>query len=140
MRVAGLLRDELGDASAGVAAGLGLAAIGVENAHEGLRRSMARRLDQDQLVAADAGAPVGERARDGGVDGEFVPAPVEHDKIVAEPMHLAERDMRRGLRHGEALYGGAVSPVQRAPTLVSSAMPYERAVPLAGSLWAPPVS
>ena len=55
--------DQPGDAARGVAAGLGLAAVGVADAHEDLRRRVARRLEHDQLVAADAGMPVGQRAR-----------------------------------------------------------------------------
>ena len=54
--------DQIGDAAGGIAAGLGLAAVGIADAHQDLGRRMARRLEQDQLVAADAGTPIGERA------------------------------------------------------------------------------
>ena len=104
-RLAALLCDEAGDAARPVAAGLRLAAIGVEDAHKDLRRGVARRLDQDQLVTADAGAPVGKRARRRRVDHDAVAAAVEHDKIVAEPMHLAERDVRHAAAYMAARPG-----------------------------------
>src|SRR5207248_7596895 len=85
-----------------VAAGLGLAAIGIEDAHSHSRRGVARRLDQDQLVAANAGTPVGDGARRLGIDRDGVMALVQHDEVVAEPMHLAEAD----LRHAAAYMAG----------------------------------
>src|SRR5437868_3404893 len=57
--LAGLVGHEARDTARAVAAGLGLAAVGIEDAHEYLRGGIARRLDQDQLVAADAGPAVG---------------------------------------------------------------------------------
>ena len=51
-----------GDAARGVAAGAGLAAVGVVDAHEDVGAGVARRLQHDQLVAADAAAAVGEPA------------------------------------------------------------------------------
>src|SRR5438874_10335521 len=103
--LAGLVRDEAGDAPRSVAAGLRLAAIGVEDAHKDLRRGVVRRLDQDQLVTADAGAPVGKRARRRRVDHDAVAAAGEHDKIVAEPMPLAERDVRHAAAYMAARPG-----------------------------------
>ncbi len=47
---------------------------------------------QDQLVAADAGVAVGDGAGPGLVDGDGASARIEHDKIIAEPVHLAERN------------------------------------------------
>ena len=55
--------DEPGDAARGIAAGLDLAAVGVADAHEELRAPVVRRLEHDQLVAADAGMAVGDGAR-----------------------------------------------------------------------------
>src|SRR5207302_1230337 len=109
MSVAGFFRDQPGDAAAGVAAGLGLAAVGVEDAHQQPRRPIARWVDQDHLVAADAGAAIGQSARRRGVNRDRMPTPVEHDKVVAETVHLAEPD----LRHGARLYGGREGDVQR---------------------------
>ena len=59
--VAGFLGDEPGDAAGAVAARLGLAAIGVQDAQRHLRRGLARWLDQEQLVAPDGPSlPIGE--------------------------------------------------------------------------------
>ena len=51
------------DAARGVAAGLDLAAVGVADAHEGVGARVARRLDHDELVAADAACRSAMRAR-----------------------------------------------------------------------------
>ena len=80
----------------GVAARLGLAAIGVEDAHEGLRRGLARRLDQDQLIAADPAMAVGQGARRRSIDRHRLAPSVDHDEVVAEPVHLAEGDLTHG--------------------------------------------
>ena len=69
-----------------------LAAVGVEDAHEHLRQRVARSFQQHQLVAADAGVAVGKRARRRGVDPHRIAALVEHDEIIAEPVHLAKRN------------------------------------------------
>ena len=88
---AGLGHQEPADAAGGVAAGLDLAAVGVVDAHEGFGRGLAA-LDSDELVEADAGLPVGKSAdhRGGGAHGG--PPRVNDQKIVAEAVHLAERD------------------------------------------------
>ena len=59
--IAGLAALEQGDAAGGVAAGLDLAAVGVADAHPDV--GDVGGLEQDQLVAADAGAAVGDRPR-----------------------------------------------------------------------------
>jgi hypothetical protein len=59
---AGFRHDQGGDATRCVSAGLDLAAVGVADAHENVRRAVRRRLHGDQLVAADADAAVGHGA------------------------------------------------------------------------------
>ena len=76
------------DAARGVAAGLDLAAVGVPDPHAQV--GDVGRLEQDHLVAADAGAPVGDRARPRLVHRHRAFARVEDDEIVAEAMHLVE--------------------------------------------------
>ncbi len=51
-------------------------------------RRVLRRFEHDQLVAADAGMPVGQRPRALRPDRKLAAAGVEHDKIVAEPVHF----------------------------------------------------
>ncbi len=45
---------------------------------------------RDELVAADAGAPVGQRGGAGWGEAERAGPFVEHDEVVAAAMHLAE--------------------------------------------------
>ena len=90
---AGLAAQEPGDAAGGVAAGFGLAAIGIADAHQQPRRRMARRFEHDQLVAADAGMPVGQCPRRRGTGRNGAVAGVEHDKVVAEAVHLQKRHL-----------------------------------------------
>ncbi len=94
-----------GDAACGIAAGLGLAAVGVADAHEGGGPRVLRLLDEDELIAADAAMAVGNGARGGRVDRDGVRARVEHDEVVAEPMHLDESRAVHG-----AVYRGGVRP------------------------------
>ena len=101
---AGLARQQIGDAAGGVAAGPGLGAVGVADAHEGIGVGVwRRRLDGDELVAADAGAPVGDRGGAAGREAERAGALVEHDEVVAAAVHLEEA------RHGEGICGGGVA-------------------------------
>ena len=94
---------EQGDAARGIAAGFDLAAVGVPDAHADV--GDVGRLEQDQLVAADAGAPVGDGARLRRVDRERALARVEDDEVVAEAVHLAKAE-----RHVAGDLGAA--PVQ----------------------------
>jgi len=82
------LADQRGDAARRVAARLDLAAVGVEYPHfdVGLRR----RFEQDQLVAADAVAAIGNRMRPRRRHLDAVRARIDHDKVVAEAVHLGE--------------------------------------------------
>ena len=65
-----------------------LAAIGVMDAHESIGR--ARALDRDHLIAADAGAPVGDGARRLRGQRRRARAPVDNHEVVAQPVHLCE--------------------------------------------------
>ena len=97
--------------SCGIAAGLDLAAIGIEDPHP--ERIGRIRLKQHQLVAADAGAPVSQRARDCWRHRrQCLLTRIEHDKVIAEPVHLGEGDP---LRHGCAsMHARPARPVPRA--------------------------
>ena len=83
--------DHGGDAARAVAAGLGLAAVGVMNAQEDVGGAVNACLEDKQLVAADAPAAVGDGPRLGGADAERPGTRVEDHEIVAEAMHLDER-------------------------------------------------
>ncbi len=85
-----LAHDEVRDAAAGVAAGGDLAAVGVEDAHADVGDRLRGRRHDDQLVAADAGAAVGDDANDRGRQIDRRLPRVEDDEIVAEAVHLDE--------------------------------------------------
>ena len=100
---AGLTRQDRGNAAGGVAAGPGLGAVGVADTHEGIGVAVGRRrLDGDELVAAHAGAPVGDRGRAARRQAERAGALVEHDEVVAAAVHLEEA------RHAEGICGAGV--------------------------------
>ena len=86
--LAGLFHDEPGDASRGVAAGLGGGAIAVPDAHEDVAAE--RLLHGDDLVGADAGLMV----RDGrdllGLEAQTSLPVVEYDEGIPGPIHLPE--------------------------------------------------
>lgn len=90
-----LARDDGGDAPGGVAAGRGLAAVRVEDAHEDV--GVGRQLEHDQLVAADAAMPVRDADDALGIQAERTVATVDDDEVVADAVHLAE---------GERVHGG----------------------------------
>jgi hypothetical protein len=54
---------------------------------------MTRRLQHDQLVAADTGMPIRQCARALGPDRKSAAAGIEHDKVVAEAVHLQKRHL-----------------------------------------------
>ena len=82
------------DCAAGIAAGADLGPVLVEDAHAEVGGFA--RLEQDQLVAANPGAAVGQCAGNGRVDrGEGTRAGVEHDEVVTQAMHLGEIDAHR---------------------------------------------
>ena len=104
------LHQQPGHASCAVAAGADFVPIGVPEANIGLRGR--RGFYADDLVAADTGHPVrdGARLRDPRSKGQ-IPG-LNHDKVVAEPVHLEERTAHgagyRGLR-GKGHIGGRKS-------------------------------
>ena len=88
--------QQFGDTAGGIAAGLGLAAVRIADPHQELSRGMTRRLEQDQLIATDTGAPIGKRGYGLGTHRDRGTTKIEHDKIIAEPVHFQERDFAHG--------------------------------------------
>ena len=82
--------DQRRHAARGIAASAHLAAVGVPDAHEHV--GLARRLERDDLIAADALFPVGDGAHRIRLKPERMRPRIEHDEVVAEPVHLAEGD------------------------------------------------
>ena len=83
--------DQQADRAGGIAAGLDFSAVGIEDPHAPV--GALARLDQDKLVAADAGVPVGKGRHDiAGQRRQGMVARVQHDEVVAQAMHLGERD------------------------------------------------
>lgn len=97
---AGLFHQKVCYAAGGIAAGPGLAAVRVQDLHEGGSTLRPGRLDHDELVEADARAPVrdGTDLRFG--QGQGSAAGIDDDEVVAEPVHLQKRD-----GHDARLYG-----------------------------------
>ena len=89
--LAGLLGEQRGDAAHAVAAGAGLRAVIVVDAHEGVGAGRARRIERHQLVVGRALRP-GRRARLVGADRQSFGrlAHVDHHDLVAETVHLDE--------------------------------------------------
>ena len=69
-------------------AGTGLAPIGIENAHEHVGLAVGRLFQHDQLVAAHAQTPVGDDATTSQREIERDGTRIEHDEVIAQPMHL----------------------------------------------------
>ena len=90
MRRPALGNEQRRHAARGIAASADLAAIGVPDAHEYVGKI--RRLERDYLVAADAAVAVGDSGNLGGFERKRVSARIEHDEVVAEPVHLAKID------------------------------------------------
>ena len=80
-----------------------LAPVGVADAHEGVGVAVGRVLDDDKLVAADAGTAVGDRRRLSSRNlraGSGFPATrVNHHEIVAEPVHFSKRQFGHSARN-----------------------------------------
>ncbi len=92
-----VLANEDDEAARPVAALLDLAAVRVEDAVAEICVPL-RRLDHQDLVAADAEAPVSEAADIGGSERERRARCVDDDEIVAQSLHLGEpqRSHREG--------------------------------------------
>ena len=97
-----LVKQQLGRAAGAVAARRDLAAVLVPEPEIGVRPAVARGLHCHNLVAADAGAPVRDGAHARAIERERRPPRVEHDEVVAEPVHLGEGKPR----HGPGYRGG----------------------------------
>ncbi len=88
----GRLGEQPGHAAGGVATGVHLAAVGVPDAHDAIGcQLLGRRLDGDQLVAADAALAVGDGAHLRFRRRERRRTRLDHDEVVAEPVHLEKR-------------------------------------------------
>ena len=86
-----------------VAALLDLVAGGaVEDAVAEVDARCAGRLDDQDLVAADAEAPVAEPAQLRCIERQRRARRVEHDEVVARALHLGEPEL-----HGRPIMGGA---------------------------------
>lgn len=90
----GLFHEQPGDAAGSVAAGLGLAAVRIPDAHEGIARE--RRFETDELIASHADMAIGNgadrawRKRRGTFPG------VDDDEVIAQAVHLDETDRIHG--------------------------------------------
>jgi hypothetical protein len=92
---AGLLGDEPGDAAAGIAAGPGLAAVGVVEAHAHVG-SLAR-LEQHELVEADAAMPVADPGDQLGVERQGSRLASRTTKSLPRPCIFRKAIMRCGI-------------------------------------------
>ena len=81
---------EAHEAARAVAALLDLAAVGVEDAVAEVDVVAGGRLDQQDLVAADAEVAVGDAAALLGGERDGLADAVEHDEVVAEAVHFGE--------------------------------------------------
>ncbi len=87
---AGFIHGKARNAPGCVAAGLGLAAVRVPDAHEHI--AARRRLHTDELVTAHAGVAIRNRADRVRREIERTLAGVNDNKIVAQSVHLEEAD------------------------------------------------
>jgi hypothetical protein len=78
-----------GDAARRIAAGAGLGPVRIQDAHEDIRAGGGR-LHDDELVAADSEMTVRDSSSARGRYRQRGGAPVQHDEVVAEAVHLAE--------------------------------------------------
>ena len=74
------------------AAGAGLAAVRIMDAHEDIR-ALGPRFQADELVAADPQPPVRDQADPVSRQAQPLGAPVQHDEVVPSPVHLDEGDL-----------------------------------------------
>src|SRR6185503_9740892 len=82
------------EATRAVAAMLHFAAVRVEDPIVEVGAGRARRLDQQELVAADPEMAVGDAPDPGRVELDFLVDGVEHDEVVARTLHLGEVDFQ----------------------------------------------
>jgi hypothetical protein len=91
-----LIADEAGEAACPVAALFDLGAVGIEDAVMEIGIGQARRLDQQDLIAADAEAPIGQTSRELGIQVDPLAHGVEDDEVVAQSLHLGEAQFHDG--------------------------------------------
>ena len=108
-----LRHDEGRHTARGVAAGLHLAAIRIADAHEDVGPGPLGRFHDDQLVAADTLAAVGDRPGALRIQHEGLLPGIDDDEVVAQSVHLDESATVRHL-----LYSG-VPLLNAAPALGS---------------------
>ena len=85
-----LVHQHGGNATRAVAAGLDLVTIAVADFHERIGAAAVGGLDDQQLVAADPGSPVGDGACVRGAEADWRHAGIEDHEIVAQAVHLGE--------------------------------------------------
>ena len=85
-----LFVDEAHEAARAIAAMLDFAAVGIEDAIAEIGLGMLGRLDQQDLVGADAEMAVGQGPRPLGGHFYGLAHAVEHDKVVAGTLHFGE--------------------------------------------------
>jgi len=95
--------DEVGHAARAVAARTRLAAVGIQKPEKHVGRWIGCLLQHDQLVEAHAFVAVSDGAHARGVEIERLLARIDHDKIVAQPMHLQKRQRFHGRDIGPEL-------------------------------------
>ncbi len=106
---------EQGDGARCITARFDLAAVGVENAHKKIGAGGV--VDNDQLVAPNAGPPIRDGAGKAlGKIGQRRCSCVQHDEIVAQSMHFYEVDP-----HGRAL--GCAADAVKYPVYPAAARP-----------------
>src|SRR5690606_39012798 len=116
LAIAALLEQQVGDAAGGVAAGRDLAAVYVEDAHPRLGaaggRGRRRRLNGEQLFAADADLGIADPDYVVFPEGAAIGAPVEDDEMVAQAVHLDERPLGSvGRRNVANVHGAAIRSI-----------------------------
>ncbi len=97
------------DTARSVAALLNLRAVRVEDSIEHRRGRVARRLEEQRLIEADAGVAVGELAQLIACERGLPGGRIDHNEIVSEPVHLREFDAHPPHRIAESPQCSTVS-------------------------------
>ena len=64
--------------------------------------------DDSELIETNHAMPITDRARNGCVDHRTSGALIDHDEVIAQPMHLHEG---QAIRERSGLHGAAYTPV-----------------------------
>ena len=89
-----------------------LGAVLVEDPVAEIHLRIGGRLDHQHLVTADPETTIGQAADQLGIDAQRLRDQVEHDEIVAQPVHLGEAQ-----QHRQASGGSRFSPRTRSAKL-----------------------